>query len=393
MTFLLRGIIITALAIPFNSTLPSNAKAGGCNCTYIGDRHRETRNVIRQENKRVREQVKSSIEQQTTDLNAHLDTKTKELIEALKGHARENTNHQKMQTEAAGRVQDAAEINAANRLRDEFRAAAESGLFDPSPSSCRLLDLYRTNPGAFSPNSNGSSVVTEAQEWTRGNNPSIVTGGAALGKHVADNQKKYENYGNGTSSDPTSDFAVLFDGDPTINFNDPETAEIATIIVQNGLDSAPQRPRTEEELLTPAGLDQNIADVQRNTRLSAANESIKMVLNMNSAVMSGPTVEEYRKRANESAYNRGTDFQELSELQQIDINTVWHYAPRGERLAILTGTPGSDSKVKPMNEKAWLAEIHAINSLNARINYLQLELDSRDALVNAYILARLVDNN
>ena len=44
-----------------------------------------------------------------------------------------------------------------------------------------------------------------------------------------------------------------------------------------------------------------------------------------------------------------------------------------------------------MTERAWLYELHRAMSLNARINYLRLEIESREVIVNAMILATLAD--
>ena len=64
--------------------------------------------------------------------------------------------------------------------------------------------------------------------------------------------------------------------------------------------------------------------------------------------------------------------------------TVWHYAPAGDRLEKFTSG---------MPDNAWLAEIHHVMSINTRIQYLQLELMTRDAVVNAYTLSTMNDDD
>jgi hypothetical protein len=375
---------IVSAGFLLSTTLATPSMAwGGCNCAAIASYHNTTRNVVRAEHDQTREQVKTSIEQQTDDLRDHLDTKTQELIDALMGQARENTNYQQMQVEANQRIEDAAQVNATNRLRDEFRAEAESGKYDPNPFSCLLADLFgSSSSGGFTPGATGSAVSDNVADWVAGNNAVVQAGGTGLSKHVADKRDEFAGYGG--SAHATTDWGLLLE-EPTLDLSDPDMAEVASIIIRNGLDSTPDRAVTPEERLTPAGLDRIAQIEETSSRLGSASESIEMALNMRTSVMDGAPVETYREMAADSAYNR-TITDKLSELQQIDIMTVWNYAPAGERLETLTNTGG-------MNEKAWMFELHRVLSLNARINYMQLELANRDAIVNANILATLNDND
>lgn len=380
---LLSTVALATTAVSMTFATPTYAW-GGCNCWNIHSYHETTRDVVRAENKKVREQVKSSIEQQTDELRDHLDVKTTELIEALKGQARENSNYQQMQVEANQRIEDAAQVNATNRLRDEFRAKAESGEFDPNPFSCLLMDLFGDSSGGGGGSSatNGTDIVNQASGWISGNHPAIVAGGTTLSKHVVEEANKFAGYKG--SPDAATDWGVML-RDPTVDFSDPQMAEVAKLIVQNTIDSTPDRPVTAEELLTPAGLDRAAKMLEVQGRSHASAESMAMAMNMIASVMEGSPVETYKDMADDSAYRRAVNGK-LSELQQIGIMTAWNYAPRGERMEALTNVSG-------MSEKAWLFELHRVMSLNARINYLQLELASRDAIVNASILATLNDDD
>jgi hypothetical protein len=96
----------------------------------------------------------------------------------------------------------------------------------------------------------------------------------------------------------------------------------------------------------------------------------------------------YAGYADDSSYNRPVP-ERLSELQQLDIRTVYHYAPGPNRI---NGTNDQQNGLKHMNEKGWLEEIHQIMAINARINYIRLELENRNAITNALILAALSDS-
>ena len=384
--------LASALMVTTVDVRPASALFGGGGTgviPVIREQHSRTRNHVSQEHDQTREQVVNAIEQQTTDLSDHLDLKFDILIEALRGQARENSNYQQMQVEAAQRVEDAAQVNETNRLKDEFRAKAESGEFDPNPFSCMMIDMFASDGGGGGGGAtSGSDVARSTAAWAAGEHPAVQAGGAQMSRHVVEKAQEYEGYGG--SPDATSDFGLLLD-DPTIDFDDPEMAEVAGLIMNNLIDSQPKRNVSEKELATPAGIDRQAKIQEQRTRKSASIKSIEMAMNMRDNVLAGSGVESFRTMAKDSAYNRGTDFEDLSELQQIDIMTVWNYAPQGERLKALTGShedPGKNIN----SEKAWLYEIHRIMSLNTRIAYLQLELMNRDAIVNAGILATLNDD-
>lgn len=346
------------------------AESAGCNCGAIRALHQETRQTVRDENRSASERVGRSIERQTGTL-----------VDALRSHARENSNHQLMQAEAARRIEDAAQINAANRLRDEFRAEAESGLHDPNPFSCLLVDAAVRGGGLVPTAKTGGRAVTgQVSDWIAGKDEAVLLGGAALSKRVADQREEFAGYGG--SARATTDWGLLLD-QPSVDFSDPAMAELAGIIVRNGIESTPERAVGTEELLTPLGLDRVAAMEEKGSRLLAASESIGMALDIRAAVLAGEPVEAYRAMAADSAYDR-TVPDALSELQQLDILTAWNFAPAGERLDVLSNAGG-------MSERAWLYELHRAMSLNARINYLRLEIESRGAIVNAMILATLAD--
>lgn len=338
---------------------------------YVRAQHNKTRSHVSKENEKVREQVKTSIELQT-----------ELLIEALKGQARENSNYQQMQVEGAQRIEDAAQINHTNRLKDEFRAKAESGAFDPNPFACMLADIFggQGSGAGGGATGNGSDVAARVGDWYKGKNPAVQEGGVTLTKHISDKKDEFAGYGG--KADATTDWSLLLEN-PSIDLTDPKMAEVAEIIVRNGLDSTPDRDINPAEKLTPEGLDRIAKRSETDTRLGASNESIKMALNMASQVMEGKARDEMAKLAEQSAYNRPIP-SKISELQQLDIMTVWHYAPTGDRQETFSAG---------MSEQAWLQEIHHVMSVNTRIQYLQLELMARDAVVNAYTLSTMNDDD
>lgn len=347
----------------FVTMAPQEAEARRCNYWKIKS---DTRQVVNSAHDETRKQLKSAIEQAALDI-----------VDGLKGQSRETSNFQQMQVEAAQRIQDGAEVNATKRMKEEFRAKAESGAFDPNPFSCILLDLFG-NGGSATPSAT-ASINSAVTNFVSGEDPIVQQNGAALSKRVIDERERFRGYQG--SPNAAADWSLMVKN-PTIDLSDPMNAELATIMMRNMIDATPEAAPSAQELLTPSGLDKAAAHQEKLTRQMSAIESMVMALNMRDAQMRGAAVDELRKRADETAYNRPIG-DSLSEMQQLDIRTVFHYAPTGERAEKL-----SDSS---MNEKAWLAEIHRLLAIQTRMTYLQLELMNRDAIVNGGILATLND--
>ncbi|MFX4300052.1 hypothetical protein [Pseudosulfitobacter pseudonitzschiae] len=382
--------IILAGSVALGSSLMSTTSAIACSCSGA---IAATRAAVNTQGGRTQDELRTLqdlVEEQTEDMNEnhddmkdHLDIRVADLIEALKGQARENANYQQMQVEAAQRIEDASQVNATQRLRDEFRAKAESGVNDPNPFSCMILDMFGNGGGgAPNPDNTGSAVVSEVVSFVDGETPEVQSGGVRMASVVSNDKDELENFKG--SPNASTDWSLMLK-EPTVDMDDPQTRKLAGVLVRNTINTSPERSVPEAEKATPLGLGKIAKMEETRARYKAAMESIAMQLNMRTAVMDGDAVETYRDMATDSAYNREIP-EKLSELQQIDIMTVWNYAPKGERAENLTDNA-------KMSEKAWLFELHRIMSINARINYLNLELASRDAVVNAAILATLNDDD
>ena len=347
---------------------------GGCKCAW----NAATNGHVTRENEKVRRQVRESIEQQTVDLNDHLTL-------TMQQHAAENSAHQRMQANAQQRIEDAAQVNAVQRMRDDFRARAESGVFDPARDSCLLLDMYGTGGGA-SPSTTGSDIVNDVAQVLDGNDADVAKGGVTWTRKQIDEWERYGDWTlrGQTRRNATTDWGVVAEH-PTIEFDDPDTKTVIDRIVLNTIDNTPEPPLSAAERLTPEGLDEQVRRNEIRARQRAAEESIKMILNMRTGLPSANTAA-FRAMADDSAYDQAERpiGDSLSELQQLDILTVWNYAPRGDRAETLSNPGG-------MTERAWLFEIHRVLTVIARLQYLSLELQSRDALVAAAQLATMND--
>jgi hypothetical protein len=378
-----RVTLAGATALLLISTSPAFALFGGGNCaspTQVSNAHSGTRDVIRKEHETTRDAIIQAIEKQTEDLTEKMEETTLRIIEALTLAAKENSAHIRQQTEVQRRVADAQELNATDRMRQEVRAAAESGQFDPNPFSCSLLDIFESSRGSGAPMS-GEAITGRAVNRLSGDDEDVRSGGVRLARSVVD--ARDANAGFQGSTNATTDWGFALN-QPTIDMSDPQMVEVLGWVVSNSIDPLPEPEMTAEELDTPEGMDIAAAAQRRIARQRAAIETIHMSLNMRSPALTD-TQGTFRSMAQDSAYNRPVP-ERLSELQQLDIRTVYHYAPGPNRV---NGTNGQQNGLVHMNEKGWLQEIHTVMAINARINYIRLELENRNAVVNALILASL----
>ncbi|WP_375264180.1 hypothetical protein [Palleronia sp.] len=330
-------------------------------------------NTVDRSVKRVEDEVED-VEQEVKDLQVVVDNKIDELanrlIEALRLQTGETSSYMDKQIEADKRFLDATQQNETQRLRDQFRAEAESGKFDPPKDVCLVAGLYAKGDSNGTTGGRGSEARADVMAQMTGADPAVQQGGTALARSVVDGIEPYDG-----RSDGTVDVSIMLE-DPTIDMSDEQTRRVVTRLMRNMIDPTPPRPVTAEELLTPEGVARAAEQQGRQSRLSAATELQGMTLNMRDGVVSS---EGFRPLAADSAYNRDIP-DVISELQAIDIRTVAHYAMLPEAAA-------EDRTVN-----SYLHRILDVMSINTRIAYLSLELQNRQAIAQAAQLGALLDN-
>ncbi|MBW3243617.1 hypothetical protein KUV57_13165 [Epibacterium sp. DP7N7-1] len=362
-------IISTCLTAIAMTSAPQFASAGGWATApqasrIIGHLQSINKNQIQtgKNVKAVEEQVENSMKEAAD-----------RIIAALRGHSAEQSSYQDKQIEATRRITDAAELNATDRMRQEFRARAESGEFDPSPDICLLAGLFRDS-GATSSTPRGSSTVAGARQLSNGGDPAVRQGGTARAKSAIDERAELAG-AMGGFSDPTVDVASILQN-PTLSMESDEDRRAAERLVRNLTDPNPPRPLTSAEMQTPEGVSRAEERSIQETRNNATAEVVSMVMNMRTEV--GPTEPWQPYIEDISNYNRPIGDQ-VSELQAIDIRTLRHYAPKPEIF----------QERAAWSEKQLLQEILDVVSIQARMQYMQLELDSRRGIVESQILSVL----
>lgn len=314
---------------------------------------------------------KTAINDMNRDIGTKIDDLNKTLIEAMRLSTGESSSYADKQIEAGRRFEDASQQNAAQRQRQEFRAEAESGKFDPAPNACILAGLFAgqedqpidTTPGQGS--RSGSNVLSQMS----GADPAVQEGGPALARSVVDSIEPFAG-----RSDGTTDISILMEN-PTLDLNDEATRRVVERNMYNFINPLPPKPITAAELMRPEGVERAARQQMVNSRNSAVMATMVMGTNMRDTVV---PIDSYKPLIDDSVYNRPTPAK-ISELQAIDIRTVAHYAQK----------PVKGVERSQMSERALLLNILDVLSIQTRISYLQLEMANRDAVVNAGILATL----
>ncbi|MCY4260298.1 MAG: hypothetical protein OXC91_08565, partial [Rhodobacteraceae bacterium] len=150
-------------------------------------------------------------------------------------------------------------------------------------------------------------------------------------------------------------------------------------LITNTIDPHPPAALSARELRTPAGLSQAVLRDSRAARLQAALALIEHALDLRIPVADAGA---YRVVAAASGYARAVP-DRISPLQKLDIR-VAHYADPGLETLDLRQT-------KTVN--ALLQDLIDVSALNARINLVRLDLASRQAVVDAAVLAILTDEH
>lgn len=336
---------------------------------------RSTRTAVRDVQRSVERNNRS-----TQEVRQEVRELGNRLIEALRLSTGESSAFADKQIEAQRRFMDAAEQNQSERLRQEFRAQAESGQFDPSPSICLLAGMFRGTPAA--PQRIGSRASASAVSRTSGADPAVQAGGPTLARDIVD--RRVAMRGRMGVDDPGTDPAAILTN-PTIA-STPQDQEALELLLQNMIDPLPPRPITNSEINTPEGVIRAHRRAVQETRNNTSREVLNMLTNMREPVqpIRSPTGGSFEAYIQDIAnYNRDIPSNGMiSELQAIDIRTLRHYSPRPEIFA----------ERATLSERGLLQELLDAVSIGNRIAFLQLELDSRRAAVETQILSALNNN-
>lgn len=291
------------------------------------------------------------------------------LMQALRMQTGEQSAYADKQIEAYKRITDAAQQNDTDRVRQQIRAQAESGQFDPNPDACLLLDLFRNG----APDGSNGGGGTYAGGIARDRYQDIGRLGAAgAARAMVDIETPVDGV-------DASERASTFLEHPSMNLDDPEIQEALVAFQIKLAGPIPMTPVPELELNTPEGVARQAAQNTRSTRQSIYDANIAMITNMSDTVLDG---EQLRKMAEGTPYEGSREIKdEASELQALDVMTVRHYAP-----------PASESGASASTGVV-MQKLYQISAISARMQYLQLEIDRRNLMTQSAILAKMIEND
>ena len=311
---------------------------------------------------------------------AHVTRQAKEaantVVEGLRSHSRQNSRYLDRQVEAMKRIADGQEQNATMRIRDIVRSEAESGRFDPNPDYCLLYDASEASSKSRMDKNPGTLAAFEASAWSSGEKDVIRTHGTKLAAWLAKERRELAEAGG--SIDATTDWGLVF-GSPTAALDDPAVRASVARLISNIVEPEPRRPLSDAELSTPG---RPVRIPEKAGRLGPKQRSHFRTRSGSAERGAANSVEQFKTIADRSHY--GEPIPEfISELQQLDIRTAAYFAPKSAAL----------DQRHAKTDRALLQDMIDIASLNARLGYRRLELESRNTAVLAAILGMMTDGS
>ena len=325
----------------------------GCQCSTIGSFHSTTR---------------SHVSKETT-------VAARNIIKALQAHSRQQSSYLDRQVEARKRVADGEQQNHSMRLREEFRAEAESGKYDPNEDYCHLIDLSLEQARPQIVNIPPEVITREVGEWSLGEPEIVKKNGVQMAAWLQDEKTAIGSVGN--IKQPTTDWGLVGDH-ATIPVEQPLVMPALTRLVANTIDPMPPIPLTPKMLQTPGGLSEAVRRDAIAARKQAASSLLEYSIGL---AMPSESAQGYKALAEQSHYETEIPDQ-ISQLQALDIRASVYFRPTVETLEIR----------HEKNDKALLQDLIDVTSINTRLNYLRLVQETRRSIVLAAILATLTDN-
>lgn len=363
-------IIILAAAL---SALAASWASAQCRCTAQLRAHLQGSNANRAE--------------QTGALNESRQQETDRIIAAIRAGAGQTSAYIQRHAALAEKVSDASDLNSAIGRREDMRARAEGGRYDPAASSCRgyaaaavlVGDPPEAGPGDPPLPATGADTQNQARNYARcaGGNSEVCEGEGAVVNGIIADRDRHRDLGG--VFDPTSDMRVLLQ-QPTAGAGsgaDPgELDEAIWRLHQNIVDPVPPPPVTRAESDLPAGRAE-IADRQSEAaRRSAAAALLGWIQTRSAAQL---PLGDWARRTAPEGYPYPID-DSISVRQYYDVavaaswrNPDWHAGLLG------------------MAPEAVMREVASQLALSNDLALLRFELDLHRAAADAVIASAMLD--
>ena len=339
--------------------------------------------------------VVSAIHNMNANLSAHQDQTTaavnqttsavvtaqNAIVAAITQGTAQVSGYQAQTPEATRRIEEAAQINDTTRARQEARARAEGGRYDPAASACTdLTGIFSFGGGQSVQGLGGNDVVNISRNRSRGNGSegaAVRSGGLAVASEIVNARDTYEGYGG--YLDPTSDLRFLTENQ-TLDTSKEDNVKILARLIDNIVDPTPARPISEAEAKTPQGRAQLAARTVDDARRSAAS-AVFAHLGELTAPTGGAELANWAKGAVTEAYPN-TVGDKVSYQQAIDIFVQSRFA-----------NPDWHQQLAKMSPAAVAREMALTMALNLHVNWMRFQLEERMAAVQAANLAVNLDQS
>ncbi|MEW5424989.1 hypothetical protein [Amorphus sp. 3PC139-8] len=327
-----------------------------CNCSFIADQHKKTQDIIGED----------------------IKTATEALIDELRLKTQQDSAYSDRQVEAKKRIEDGAQQNETQRMREKYRIKAENEIFDPSPTACSTYDLYKAGIGGGGSGPNGFDMANAVWDRSRcKSGEAVCAGGVALAKEIL--QSSLSLAGTDGFADPTTNAQIIF-GKPTMNTSDQSVAAAASRFMVNLAYPFPLQPVTGEQAATPQG-----AAIAAERKASEAMVSTALTgLGFWAAYRTpiSPKAAQAMRQHKPENYTREIP-QSVSEHQFLEYEVLRRFG-NPEWLILLGEAQG---------EKPLLEEGLKMMALGLRLQYLQVEAEMRNGLMLAALVGNAARNS
>ncbi len=316
--------------------------------------------------------------------NANRDSNTDRLVEAIQAAAGQISAYTDKASAAAEKIQDASDLNASMRVREELRASAEGGRYDPAAGACGAMSAalrLAAPPAGPPPAATGADTQNTGRNYERcaGGNDEVCRGPGAVSAGIIEDRDRHQDTGG--VLDPTSDLRVLLQ-QPTAGAgtgSDQEELDDAVWrLTQNIVHPFPPPPVTRAEARTPGGAAAVARRQSDAARRSAPAALLGWIQTRSAANLD---MADWARRTAPEGYPYPIDDRiSVRQFYDVSVSAGWR-------------DPEWHRRVQRMSPEAVMREIALQTALANDLALLRLELDLHRAANEAALTAAFLDDS
>ena len=317
--------------------------------------------------------------------DANRDRNAERLLQAVRDGVGQTTAYIDKAIAAAEKIGDSGNMNDSLRSRDEFRARAEGGRYDPPASACGGLSAASELAAAPAAPPEGQAAQTGADAQNRsrnyercaGSRAEVCEGPGAVAAAIIEDRDRHRS--SAGLLDPTSDLRALLD-QPTAGagtgISPEDLSDALWRLTQNVVNPFPGRPVTESEASTPAG---RIAIAERQSEAARRSAPAGLLGWLQTRSAPNLPLGDWARRTAPPGYPYPID-DRISVRQYYDI-----------AVAASWRNPDWQKRVAAMSPEAAIRELVLQQALANDLAHMRLELDFLRAANDAVVASILLD--